>query len=186
MVTKELISAILEQYRLSLTGIHGIAHWARVYENGQRLAKLNGADEYVVALFAVFHDACRLSDGMDIFHGRRGAKLAEQMRGSFFELDDAEFGMLYRACAQHTEGRVKDSGTGRAALTVQTCWDSDRLDLPRAGITVQPQRLATEAARQEEIIRWAEERSSAWLLPDWVSSDWGAPAPNESGSKEGK
>jgi uncharacterized protein len=174
MISKELIAAILDQYRLSPAGIHGISHWARVYENGQRLAQNNGAYARVTALFAVFHDACRVSDGADFFHGRRGAQLAKQMRGSFYELDDAEFELLYRACAQHTEGRVKDSGAGLAALTVQTCWDSDRLDLPRVGIRINPHRLATDTARQDEILRWAEERSTARLLPDWVSADWTA------------
>jgi uncharacterized protein len=170
LISKSLMAAILGQYRLSLKGIHGIAHWARVYENGQRLAAINGADPLVAALFAVFHDAGRRADGIDLGHGKRGADLAAALRGRHFELDDARFDQLYRACASHTEGILPPNGDG--ALTVYTCWDSDRLDLPRAGITIRPRRLSTEAARQPDILAWAEERSQRRLLPDWVEAEW--------------
>ncbi len=36
---KPLIHAILEDYTLSLNGIHGVSHWARVLENGLRLVQ---------------------------------------------------------------------------------------------------------------------------------------------------
>lgn len=38
-----LIRIIREQYQLPWDGIHGVSHWARVLENGLRLAPLTGA-----------------------------------------------------------------------------------------------------------------------------------------------
>jgi uncharacterized protein len=56
---KPLIHSILAQYALPLNGCHGVAHWARVLENGQRLVKETGASIAVVSLFAVLHDSQR-------------------------------------------------------------------------------------------------------------------------------
>ncbi|MDZ4158322.1 MAG: hypothetical protein U1B80_00905 [Anaerolineaceae bacterium] len=36
-LTRDLLEAIQNQYSLPLAGIHGIAHWARVVENGRIL-----------------------------------------------------------------------------------------------------------------------------------------------------
>ena len=69
----ELLAAIRRQYRLHWTGIHGVGHWARVLDAGLRLASVTGADPEVVALFALFHDACRRNDSHDPRHGARGA-----------------------------------------------------------------------------------------------------------------
>src|ERR1043166_5518477 len=104
MISPELLQAILAQYRLSHGGIHGPAHWARVLENGRRLAQTNGAEPLVVELFAVFHDACRHNEDWDPQHGSRGADLAAAFRGRFFELADEPFTALKVACRLHTEG----------------------------------------------------------------------------------
>ena len=83
---KRIVHAILERYSLPLGGHHGIAHWARVLENGRRLAKKTGAHPDVVALFAVFHDSCRVNEGTDPEHGLRGAQIAEEFRGNLFQV----------------------------------------------------------------------------------------------------
>ena len=46
----------LEDYALPWDGDHGIAHWARVLENGLRLAGETGANIEVVRLFAILWD----------------------------------------------------------------------------------------------------------------------------------
>ncbi len=51
---KPLIHRILENYTLRWDGTHGVGHWARVLENGIRLAKDTGANIEVVQLFAIF------------------------------------------------------------------------------------------------------------------------------------
>jgi uncharacterized protein len=54
------------------------------------------------------------------------------MRRSLFDLSDEDFQLLYDACAAHTDG-----GT-QADITIQTCWDADRLDLGRVGMMAAP------------------------------------------------
>ena len=39
-----VIHAVLDEYVLPWHGDHGVAHWARVLENGLRLAEETGAD----------------------------------------------------------------------------------------------------------------------------------------------
>ena len=126
--TAELIKAIRSEYALGWWSIHGVAHWARVLENGIRLATSTGARLQVVRLFAVFHDSKRVNDDHDPNHGRRGADFAAKLRGIFFQMGDEDFELLRIACADHTAGKT----TGD--ITVQTCWDADRLDLGRVGI----------------------------------------------------
>ena len=49
-VRKQLLASVKAQFRLDLRGIHGAAHWARVRENGLRLAALTGADTGIAEL----------------------------------------------------------------------------------------------------------------------------------------
>ena len=165
MITASLLRAITDGYRLNLDGVHGIAHWARVLENGHRLAEITGADIRVVELFAVFHDSCRIAEGIDRDHGRRGAELAKQLRGQAFDLDDQAFDLLVHACETHT------AGLRHGDPTVCTCWDADRLDLLRCSIEPDPSLLATEAARDAAILTWANDRArrreEPGLLATW-------------------
>jgi len=46
-----------------------------------------------------------------------------------------------------------------ADLTIQTCFDSDRLDLGRVGTRPDPALLCTEAAKTRKMIDWAMKRS---------------------------
>lgn len=148
-------------------GTHGISHWARVLENGRLLAQVTGADLEVVELFAIFHDARRVNEGWDIGHGSRGAQLAEELLGRGFDLSVEPFQLLEIACIQHTDGLLE------ADITVQTCWDSDRLDLLRAGIRPSPDMLCTEAARNPEVITWANHRSRTRFEPALIQEEWG-------------
>ena len=140
MITKELIHTVINQYTLPLNGIHGILHWARVLENGTRLAVINNANLQVVQLFAIFHDSGRNNDGIDPCHGKRGSEFAASLRGSFFDLNDENLELLSIACTYHTDGLTDGD------ITVQTCWDSDRLDLGRIGIKPNLRYLCTDAA----------------------------------------
>lgn len=169
MITADLLEAILRDYRLHPLGTHGICHWARVLENGRRLAELTGARLAVVELFAVFHDARRESEVFDPRHGKRGADLAGVLRGRLFDLPDADFDLLYDACAHHADGLMK------ADVTVQTCWDADRLDLLRAGVHPAPHRLCTAAARDPQVFEWACRRSKQNSIPALVMTEWNFP-----------
>ncbi|MHB8993720.1 MAG: HD domain-containing protein [Armatimonadota bacterium] len=167
MHLKPLVQVILEGYALPRHGTHGVGHWGRVLENGLRLAAGTGVNPEIVSLFAVFHDARRINEGGDHGHGRRGAELAEELRGTLFELPDDDFLLLRLACEGHTDGLTE------ADLAVQVCWDADRLDLPRVGKTVDPARLCTAAAKSPEMIEWASGRAACRSVPQLVESNWG-------------
>ncbi len=161
-----VLNAALEEYSLPLDGFHGIAHWARVLENGLRVAAETGADVDVVQLFAVLHDCRRMNEGSDPDHGRRAAEYARTLRGRLFVLADHAFARLHRACAGHTHERTHPD------VTIQTCWDADRLDLGRVGITPDPSRLCTAVAKRPETIAWADDRACRGVVPGFVKTEW--------------
>src|SRR4051794_32696476 len=162
-----ILQAVLEVYALPWDGDHGVAHWARVLENGLRLAGETGANVAVVRLFAILHDSRRVSEATDPEHGPRAAEFARTLRGPLFNLPEPEFRLLHRACAGHTHERTHPD------VTIRTCWDADRLDLGRVGITPHPSRLCTEVARRPETIRWADGRASFGVVPEFVEAEWG-------------
>jgi hypothetical protein len=67
-----IVRTILDEYALPWDGDHGVAHWARVLENGLRLTEVTGANVEVVQLFAVFHDSKRVKETTEFQHGRFG------------------------------------------------------------------------------------------------------------------
>lgn len=152
-VTPALLAAIRARYRLDWHGFHGIGHWERVWENGRRLAPVTGADLVVVEYFAALHDSRRFNDQRDPEHGARAAELIVELDPSLVPLDAAQLELLLEACRTHTSGTATDDPT------IGTCWDADRLDLLRVGIRPDPRYLATEAARDPEVIRAAMERT---------------------------
>lgn len=164
---RPIVQAILAEYALHIDGLHGVAHWARVLENGLRLSEQTGATVEVVRLFAVFHDSKRISDGSDPDHGRRGADFAKSLRGRLIDLSDGDFELLHRACAGHTHELTHPD------ITIQTCWDADRLDLGRVGITPHPSRLCTAQAKSKDMILWADGRASFGVVPKFVLEEWG-------------
>jgi len=142
VITPQLIFAIRRKYDLDWTGLHGVRHWARVRKVGLELARVTGARTNVVELFSFLHDSCRRGDGHDPDHGRRAVGFATQLRADCLELDDEDFTLLCEAIEYHSEGHLG------ADVTVQTCWDADRLDLERVGIQPEPHKVCTEAARK--------------------------------------
>ena len=169
--TTGILEAVARQYRLYWRGIHGISHWARVMHNGLLIADATGADKRVVTLFALFHDACRHNDGHDPQHGTRGAALALSLRGELFQLEDEPMELLHYACCRHTDGLTE------ADVTVQACWDADRLDLGRVGMTPMAKYLCTSYAKQRHVMREACRRANAdehpACLPDMAHPEYG-------------
>jgi uncharacterized protein len=160
-----IMAEILRGYALPVRCAHGVVHWARVLENGLRVAAANGADPEVVALFAVFHDSRRVNEFHDGGHGLRGGEFARSLRGAQIHLDDARFDLLFEACRLHTDGLTEGDPT------LQACWDADRLDLARVGIIPRPHRLCTDIAR--ESLAWANERAAVNHEPAGVLAAWG-------------
>ena len=169
LFSREILPVILAQYRLNPKGIHGVAHWGRVLENGRRLAAATGADLAVIEMFAIFHDACRWRDGRDPDHGPRSARLAERL-GMQTGLNDSQISELVRACECHTIGPGPD-----ASGTVLTCLDADRLDIPRVGIPIKPDMLFSAAAREPGTLAWAADRAERLSIPLLCREEWGWP-----------
>ena len=169
VITHELIQAVLGHYRLPLAGTHGLPHWGRVLENGRFLGAQTGARMDVVDLFAVFHDSRRRNEAIDPGHGRRGARLAATLRGRWYDLDETGFQLLVYACQAHTDGLTE------ADITIQTCWDADRLDLPRVGILASADFLCTAPAQEPATIAWARDRAERRLVLPFLETEWGVP-----------
>ena len=144
----KLTSFLRHQFVLDWDGVHGAAHWARVRRMGAYLADVHGAEREVVTLFALLHDSCREDEYSDPEHGRRAARLVREMNGVLYQISDWQEDRLAVACEGHSRGSVSQD------VTVQVCWDADRLDLGRLGMQLDPARLGTEAARQLCLHEW--------------------------------
>lgn len=168
-ISTELINIVLKEFRLGIHSIHGPCHWARVYENGMRLAHSTGARRDVVAFFALFHDVCRTNEGADHIHGLESARWIQEIHGKYFSLDNEGMDLLIRAIQYHSEGFLHED------ITVQTCWDADRLDLARVLIFPTPERLCTFAAKDADMLLWATERAYRQIPATETLSQWGMP-----------
>jgi uncharacterized protein len=151
----ELLAHLRQQLVIDWWGHHGIAHWARVRANGLMLADQSGANRHVVELFAFFHDSRRFNEHVDDGHGARGAALASQLKRRYIDATDEEMDLLQFACVHHSDGMTQGDAT------VLTCWDADRLDLGRVGISLRAEYLGTEAARSQTSMVKANRRAQA-------------------------
>lgn len=157
---KALLDIIRSQFQLDWFGIHGIGHWARVLYYGLKIAEKEHARTDVVRLFAVLHDSRRFTDKYDPEHGERAVQYAKTLLGIHIEIDDSGFGLLCEALAGHSEGRTE------ANITVQTCWDADRLDLSRIGVYPKAEFLCTSTAKNPDFIERAWHRGSKHKVYD--------------------
>lgn len=138
------------------SALHGPDHWKRVALAAHHLA-VPDADGLVVLLFAMIHDSQRHNDDHDPLHGPRAAAFALE----FADLvDEAQLRVLSEACADHASGRLSTHPT------IAVCFDADRLNLWRVGITPSAAFMSTQAGRRPAAITWARELQSA-PLPSW-------------------
>ncbi len=155
-ITSPLLEKIRSNYCLPWDGIHGYAHWSRVRENGLRIAGLNGANKRIVEYFAFCHDSCRRNENHDPAHGHRAGSYIRKELLPYLDLSQEELELLCFACNLHTDGFTQGD------ITIQTCWDADRLDLMRVGIMPHCKYLCTNEAKQQEIMDWAVKNSLEW------------------------
>ena len=140
---KRLRYYAISHVKHSENSFHGIDHWDRVARNGKALY-VSGVDIEVVFCFAYLHDVERDYDGYDEEHGPKAAKLIDLIRDSMLGfLNDGQIGLLKDACAFHTT--VLRTGEP----TIDTCFDADRLDLPRVGIIPDHERMATKNGKEK-------------------------------------
>lgn len=135
-----LVGLIRSEFKIDWQGIHGANHWARVLHHGKNIGALRKADLIVVELFSFLHDSCRLNEGRDPQHGARAAEFAHGIHGDYFQLNAKQLDKLCYAMTHHSGGEVSTDAT------IQTCWDSDRLDLGRVGIFPSSKYLSQEAS----------------------------------------
>lgn len=150
---QEIVRLAKSQFQLDRKGVHGVAHWQRVQENGLKLARHNGANKQTIALFSFLHDCCREDDRADPEHGPRAAEFTESLRNNVIEAEDTEFEKLLLAIHDHTTGMPTND------VDIGTCWDADRLDIGRVGVRPHRRFLSTNVAKQDRIIKWAYKRS---------------------------
>jgi uncharacterized protein len=170
---KHALKLVLKQYKLSPTGTHGISHWARVLEIGRYLAEITGANLKVVEHFAIFHDSCRQSEYSDPDHGPRSVKLLDSIQDKL-DLNYREFQLLSAACRTHNGISPDRHGHGYD-VTLETCWDSDRLDIGRVGDVYHvpdKNKLFTEPAKDSKVIEGFLEKSYVEFLPKLVKEEW--------------
>ena len=117
------------------------------------MAEENGADIEVVEHFALVHDVMRENENLDLHHGPRAAEFIRSIAGSWIKLEEHRLHKLIKACQYHSVGRLDSD------ITVQTCWDADRLDLGRVGTTPKSSYLGSSLARDPNFIEMAVMRS---------------------------
>ena len=153
VVKQDLIEYCCEVYQMDHGGFHGYAHWMRVLHNGRLLANAEGANIKVVELFCLLHDTQRQNEHMDPNHGYRAAKFSKTLKGVWFDADDKEMELLEEALAYHSDGYTEGD------ITVQVCWDADRLDLGRISVKPIASRLCTHTAKAAHVLAAAYQRS---------------------------
>lgn len=147
------MNLLYELYKLATavshpSDYHGVEHWTRVERNASYLCSLiPDADPMVVRAFALVHDCRRVKDGHDPEHGPRAALSIDgwaNAYGSRWTLNHRQTALLKDACRLHTAAAVDD---GDYDITLQACFDADRLDLGRMDIAPDPCQLFTDPAR---------------------------------------
>ena len=153
-----ILHTVLEDYTLPWNGFHGVAHWARVLENGLRLAEEIGCRHRggPALCRAARLPAVQRAPRPGARPARCGARaVASGRRISSSPISTS--GCCIAPALGHTHERTHPD------VTIQTCWDADRLDLGRVGMMPDPRYLSTEIARRQETIWWADGRATSWF-----------------------
>lgn len=151
---QELMKYLRNNFKLDWKGYHGAPHWSRVNLNGLLLADAENARKDVITLFAFLHDHMREHDDHDTEHGALAVENAKKLRNEYFKIDDTGFDLLCEAMLLHSNGVIHGD------ITVQCCYDADRLDLGRVGIRPDPRYLCTNTAKDERFLQAAFLRST--------------------------
>jgi len=143
----KLVELVKKDFKIDFYGDHGIEHWLRVYKNTKILAEYYKVESSVFELFSLLHDSKRENEFFDEKHGPRAAAFAKQLiNEKLIVLNKEDERRLLFACANHT---VTDKESLLCQdLIVQICFDSDRLDIGRVGITPSAEYMSTDYAKE--------------------------------------
>ncbi len=151
LVLNAIVEKVRRQFKLNINSLHGAPHWQRVKEIGFYLGRGTLVDLEVIRLFALLHDSKRENEYYDAEHGARAAEyVLELSRLGTLNLRKEQVQKLAYACRYHSDKKTEGDD-----LTIQTCWDADRLDLYRMGEIPNPAFLYTEAAKRQESLDFA-------------------------------
>ena len=91
-------------------------------------------------MFALLHDSQRLCEGYDPEHGLRASEYAQKLFDQgLLVLDQPKIELLKLACKNHCDRSAKSND-----ISVNICWDSDRIDLTRVGVDPKEIELTTQ------------------------------------------
>lgn len=140
---RTLVDAVLPRAWRRTSAWHGETHWRCVTATGLALARGDArVDRTLVFCFGLLHDTRRENEAVDPGHGDRAAAFADVLRDEgVLCVSEVRFSALRTALTLHSSGQVS------ADPTIGTCWDADRLHLPRVSIEPDPELLSTPAAR---------------------------------------
>ena len=120
--------------------------------HGLAVGRARNADLLVIELFAFLHDSQRLDDRRDRGHGARASEYARALNGTYFDLSPNQIEHLCKAISHNSRGKIETN------VTIQSCWDADRLDLGRVGIKPSAEFLSNEAALYiEDAYEWSRQ-----------------------------
>lgn len=156
---RDIIDAAMARSHDPRSSLHGERHWRAVADAGLELARLRAdINPRFVLLFAIFHDSCRENDDHDPEHGARASEAVRISRPLNRLLEPDRRIDLSIACRDHEKG-----GTSQNA-SIGACWDADRLNLVRVGITPDMRFMSTitDPGLLDQMIRRAE---AAWMAP---------------------
>ncbi len=124
------------------SAFHGDEHWRCVTATGLAFASAGGGVDATLAFcFGLLHDTRRVNEHVDPEHGARAAAFAAELRDEdVLPLDERRFALLTSALVDHSNGLVSSDPT------IGTCWDADRLHLPRVGIRPRTDLFSTLAS----------------------------------------
>jgi len=139
--------AVYGNLKISIDSIHGYNHWKSVEKIGHYIADRNGADKSVVSAFAFLHDIGRERESEEPRHGEKSMELVKKSFNLELSTDQQE--KLLFAISEHDKSDAKSDD-----ITIQTCWDADRLDLPRVYILPDRELLYTEVGKSQETFEY--------------------------------
>lgn len=133
--------------KIPIDSIHGYDHWKNVEKIGHYIADRNGADKKVISAFAFLHDIGRTDESEESGHGKKSAELIEKSFNP--DLSDEKQKKLLVAVSEHDKADARSDD-----ITIQTCWDADRLDLPRVHVFPDKNLLYTEVGKSQETFKY--------------------------------
>jgi uncharacterized protein len=85
----------------------------------------------------------RQDEDYDLEHDKRASEFVKMLnKKNLIRISPRQLKQLTFACRHHNDPRAKSSD-----LTIQTCWDNDRLDIGRTGIVVDKKYLNSNVAK---------------------------------------